>query len=192
MKVLIDAGRALSYEAAFYLDKAKAGDATAQARVDLLTPIVKSGCTDMAVEVASLGIQVHGGMGFIEETGAAQFYRDARILPIYEGTNGIQAADLLFRKTIKDQGRATSDWIEEAKKTAAQSGDDTLKTALGHLSAATDYLLQELKILGQNRCGCGSVSFSLFCGSRWGHAHAHESCRATNWTKRPCRNQSGP
>ena len=147
MKVLIDAGRALSYEAAFYLDKAKAGDAAAQARVDLLTPIVKSGCTDMAVEVASLGIQVHGGMGFIEETGAAQFYRDARILPIYEGTNGIQAADLLFRKTIKDQGRATGDWIEEAQKTAAQSEDDALKAALSHLSAATAYLLQESKSL---------------------------------------------
>lgn len=147
MKVLIDAGRALSYEAAFYLDKAKAGDRAAQARVDLLTPIVKAGCTDMAVEVASLGIQVHGGMGFIEETGAAQFYRDARILPIYEGTNGIQAADLLFRKTLKDQGKATNDWIEEAEKIVAQSGDDLLKTALGHLSAATAYLLQEAKSL---------------------------------------------
>jgi alkylation response protein AidB-like acyl-CoA dehydrogenase len=147
MKVLIDAGRALSYEAAFYLDKAKAGDPAAQARVDLLTPIVKAGCTDMAVEVASLGIQVHGGMGFIEETGAAQFYRDARILPIYEGTNGIQAADLLFRKTIRDQGRAAANWIEEAEKMAVHSGDDSLKTALGHLSAATSYLLQESKSL---------------------------------------------
>jgi len=100
----IEAGRLLAYEAALSLDLAKAGDKAAQGKVDLLTPLVKAWCTDMSVDVASTGVQIHGGMGFIEETGAAQFYRDARILPIYEGTNGIQSADLAFRKILRDGG----------------------------------------------------------------------------------------
>jgi alkylation response protein AidB-like acyl-CoA dehydrogenase len=116
MKALTEAGRALSYEAAFCLDRAASGDAAAQSKVDLLTPIVKAWCTDNAVTVASLGVQVHGGMGFIEETGAAQFYRDARILPIYEGTNGIQALDLTGRKILRDGGAALKTWIAEEKK----------------------------------------------------------------------------
>lgn len=104
MRALTDAGRALNYEAAVALGNNSV-------KVDLLTPIVKSWCTDMAVEVASIGIQIHGGMGFVEETGAAQYLRDARILPIYEGTNGIQAADLAFRKIIRDDGNAAIDYI---------------------------------------------------------------------------------
>jgi len=111
MDALTQAGRALTLEAAYHLDKANAGDKDAQIMVDLMTPIVKSWCTDNAVEIASLGIQVHGGMGFVEETGAAQYYRDARILPIYEGTNGIQALDLVFRKIMRDDGAALSTWI---------------------------------------------------------------------------------
>lgn len=107
----IEAGRALTYEAALALDRANDGDAGAQANVDVLTPIVKSWCTDMACEVTSIGIQIHGGMGFVEETGAAQYYRDARILPIYEGTNGIQAADLAFRKVARDGGAAALGYI---------------------------------------------------------------------------------
>ncbi|PZQ46343.1 MAG: acyl-CoA dehydrogenase [Micavibrio aeruginosavorus] len=109
----IEAGRAMTYEAALSLDLARAGDAAAQARVDLMTPLVKSWCTDMACEVASTGVQIHGGMGFIEETGAAQFYRDARILPIYEGTNGIQSADLAFRKILRDGGAALKTYLAE-------------------------------------------------------------------------------
>ena len=106
MRSQIEAGRALVMQAALGLD---AGDT---ALVDLLTPIVKSWCTDMAVEVTSIGVQIHGGMGFIEETGAAQFLRDARILPIYEGTNGIQAADLIFRKVLRDGGAVAFDYID--------------------------------------------------------------------------------
>ena len=140
MQALTKAGRALAYEAAFYLDKAGAGDAKAQARVDLLTPIVKAWCTDNAVEVAALGVQVHGGMGFIEETGAAQYYRDARILPIYEGTNGIQANDLVFRKVLRDKGAAMSDWIASIK-TATKS--DQLLMAVSKLEQATAALLAE-------------------------------------------------
>jgi alkylation response protein AidB-like acyl-CoA dehydrogenase len=113
MKAQVEACRALTYEAALNLDLAAAGDGGAQAKVDLLTPIVKSFATDMSLDVTSTGVQIHGGMGFIEETGAAQFYRDARILPIYEGTNGIQAADLLFRKTLRDKGAATKSYLME-------------------------------------------------------------------------------
>ena len=114
MKAQIEAMRALTYEAALMLDLANQGDVEAQARVDLLTPIVKAGGTDMSLDVTSTGVQVHGGMGFVEETGAAQFYRDARILPIYEGTNGIQAADLMFRKLIRDEGGAVKVYLSAA------------------------------------------------------------------------------
>ena len=82
----------------------------------LLTPIVKAWCTDQAVHITSLGIQVHGGMGFIEDTGAAQYFRDSRILPIYEGTNGIQALDLLKRKLFLENGRTLEKLIEKMKK----------------------------------------------------------------------------
>jgi alkylation response protein AidB-like acyl-CoA dehydrogenase len=98
MKALTQAARALCYYAAGQTDRGTLGDAAAQARADVLTPLVKAYGTDVGCEVASLGVQVHGGMGFVEETGAAQHYRDIRISPIYEGTNGIQAADLVGRK----------------------------------------------------------------------------------------------
>ncbi|MBN8520786.1 MAG: acyl-CoA dehydrogenase [Alphaproteobacteria bacterium] len=119
MKSLVCAGRALTYEAALHLDLARAGDTEAQMKVDFLTPIVKAWCTDNAVEVASMGVQIHGGMGFIEETGAAQFYRDARILPIYEGTNGIQAMDLVFRKIARDQGATALSFLTDSEKFSA-------------------------------------------------------------------------
>ena len=129
MRAQVETARALTYEAGIALDRAGAGDAAAQARVDLLTPVVKANFTDMAVEVASLGVQIHGGMGFIEETGAAQFYRDARILPIYEGTNGIQANDLAFRKILRDEGRAAQDWFHVIRSACAlKDGDSALDT----------------------------------------------------------------
>ena len=89
-------------------------------REDLFTPIAKAWSTDVSCEVASLGVQVHGGMGFIEETGAAQYYRDARITPIYEGTNGIQAMDLVGRKLSMDNGESAKRLIEEMKTTLHQ------------------------------------------------------------------------
>lgn len=104
MKAQTQAARALVYYAMAQVDRAKAGQAGAQALLDLLTPLAKAHATDLGNEVASLGIQVHGGMGYIEETGAAQHFRDARITPIYEGTNGIQAADLVGRKLNMDNG----------------------------------------------------------------------------------------
>ena len=91
--------------------------AAAAQRVALLTPIAKAFSTDIGCEVASIGVQVHGGMGFIEETGAAQIYRDARILPIYEGTNGIQALDLVTRKLPLEGGKVVEGYIRELQKT---------------------------------------------------------------------------
>jgi alkylation response protein AidB-like acyl-CoA dehydrogenase len=113
IRALVDAKRALIYFTAGAMDRARAlpaGDERdrAQALTDLLTPIAKAWCTDRGCEAADIAIQVHGGMGFIEQTGAAQIYRDARITPIYEGTNGIQAIDLLGRKLCRDDGRAVA------------------------------------------------------------------------------------
>ena len=152
MRSQVEAGRALTYYALGALDRSKRHpDGTERERagalVDLLTPMVKAWCTDMGVEVASLGIQVHGGMGFIEETGAAQHYRDARIAPIYEGTNGIQANDLVFRKVLRDDGAAAKALMAEM---AAPLGGrpvvgritDRLRASLHDLSTATDWLLR--------------------------------------------------
>ncbi len=100
------AGRALVYYAAGQVDRATLGIVGAKARLDLVTPLAKAHGTDIGCEVASLGVQVHGGMGYVEETSAAQHYRDVRITPIYEGTNGIQAADLVGRKLSGDGGAA--------------------------------------------------------------------------------------
>jgi len=120
MKALTQAARALTYYAAGQADRASLGDAAAQARLDLLTPLVKAYGTDVGVEVASLGVQVHGGMGFVEETGAAQHYRDARIAPIYEGTNGIQAADLVGRKLGLEGGAVLASLLAEIRRDAGE------------------------------------------------------------------------
>ena len=110
MRAATEAMRALAYYAAGddrpRPSRPEATRASAQRRADLLIPVVKAWCTDLGVAVASTGIQVHGGMGYIEETGAAQYLRDARIAPIYEGTNGIQANDLVGRKLSRDHGEA--------------------------------------------------------------------------------------
>jgi len=106
MRALTNGARALTYYAFGELDRNMAGDAAAGLRAEVLTPLAKAWATDVGCEVANLGVQVHGGMGFIEETGAAQHLRDARIAPIYEGTNGIQAADLVGRKLGLDGGAA--------------------------------------------------------------------------------------
>ncbi|MDP9086370.1 MAG: acyl-CoA dehydrogenase, partial [Pseudomonadota bacterium] len=106
MRALTNGARALTYLAFGDLDRKAAGDAAAGSRAAVLIPMAKAWATDIGCEVASLGVQVHGGMGYIEETGAAQHLRDARIAPIYEGTNGIQAADLVGRKLGLDGGTA--------------------------------------------------------------------------------------
>lgn len=139
MRAKIQAGRAICYACAVAADS---GDKPME---DLLTPVAKAWSTDLGVEVASLGVQIHGGMGFVEEGGAAQFYRDARIAPIYEGTNGIQAIDLYGRKLLGDRGEAMGRVIAMARDAAAQSKDPRVAARLGDaataLEEATDYML---------------------------------------------------
>ncbi len=125
MKALTQAARAICLVTARELDvshsaKDPAAKSAAAARAALLTPIAKAFSTDIACEVASIGVQVHGGMGFIEETGAAQHYRDARILPIYEGTNGIQAIDLVTRKLPLEGGKVLVGYIAELRETVEE------------------------------------------------------------------------
>jgi alkylation response protein AidB-like acyl-CoA dehydrogenase len=141
MKALTQAARALAYHAAGLTDRATLGDAGAKARVDLLTPLVKAYGTDVGVEVASLGVQVHGGMGFVEETGAAQHYRDARIAPIYEGTNGIQAADLVGRKLGLEGGAVLARLLADIRAEAGGEARlialvDACEQAAAHLAGA--------------------------------------------------------
>ncbi|WP_298670269.1 acyl-CoA dehydrogenase [uncultured Sphingomonas sp.] len=122
MKAQTLAARALVYYAAGQVDYAGLGDAAAKDRLELVTPLAKAHATDIGNEVASLGVQIHGGMGFIEETGAAQFFREARITPIYEGTNGIQAADLVGRKLALSNGGAFSSLIADIRAEAQDAG----------------------------------------------------------------------
>jgi alkylation response protein AidB-like acyl-CoA dehydrogenase len=133
MKALTMGARALVYGAVGMADRANADIAGAQARVDLLTPLAKAWGTDVGCEVASLGVQVHGGMGYIEETGAARFYRDARIAPIYEGTNGIQAADLVNRKLGLEGGAAVASLLADLRADGA--GEVALLDLIGRIEA---------------------------------------------------------
>ncbi|WP_420392156.1 acyl-CoA dehydrogenase [Acuticoccus sp.] len=127
------AARAICYACAVAIDRGRPGKPDAafwKSRADLLTPVAKAFATDVGVEVASLGVQVHGGMGFIEETGAAQHYRDARIFPIYEGTNGIQAIDLVRRKIVMEDGAALAAYLGELREVAdAARGANELQLA---------------------------------------------------------------
>ncbi|MBP2294186.1 acyl-CoA dehydrogenase [Azospirillum rugosum] len=150
MRAKTEASRALALYAGTQLDVSRhhedpAVRAAATARVDILTPIVKAWSTDIGCDVASTGVQIHGGMGFIEETGAAQHYRDARITPIYEGTNGIHANDLTFRKTGRDGGESARAFIAEMRATVAElesvPGDD-MEAIRTNLAAGLDALEQ--------------------------------------------------
>jgi 3-(methylthio)propanoyl-CoA dehydrogenase len=136
------AARALAYDAGHALDRFKAsGDKADAARADLLTPIVKAWATDLANDLTSLALQVHGGMGYIEETGIAQYVRDARVLAIYEGTNGIQANDLAFRKILRDGGQAARTYIAELRTFAKAAPDLPLDDSLTALESALTWVL---------------------------------------------------
>jgi len=139
MKAGTQAIRALLYYASGFVDRASLAEAGAREMVDLLTPLAKTYGTDMGSEIASLGIQVHGGMGFIEETGAAQFYRDIRIAAIYEGTNGIQAADLVGRKLGMEGGDVIRRHLQDIAADAA--GQAGLAALAGACSEVTEYML---------------------------------------------------
>ena len=144
MRSSTSAMRGLAYRNAEAIDRAAHGsDAEqrqlAEEQAALLTPLTKAWATDMGCELASVGIQVHGGMGFIEETGSAQHLRDARIAPIYEGTNGIQAADLVGRKLSMRDGGAVRDHLQTIRRTTqALDGADGLDRVRPHLEAAVD------------------------------------------------------
>jgi len=118
MKSLTEGVRALLYYCAGQVDRGTLGDEAPRMRAEVLVPLVKAWGTDVGVEVSGIGIQIHGGMGFIEETGAAQHWRDARIAPIYEGTNGIQAADLVTRKLGMDGGNAVFELLADIARDA--------------------------------------------------------------------------
>jgi 3-(methylthio)propanoyl-CoA dehydrogenase len=136
MKALTQGARALAYYCAGQTDRAqRQGDAAARARADLLTPLVKAYGTDVGCEVASLGVQVHGGMGYVEETGAAQHYRDARISPIYEGTNGIQAADLVGRKLPMEGGAVVRRLLDDIRAEAGGGPMERLLDAIDEVVA---------------------------------------------------------
>jgi 3-(methylthio)propanoyl-CoA dehydrogenase len=148
MKARIEAMRALSYVTAAQLDIAfhhadESKRQRAQAFVDLMIPVVKGWCTENAVEITSTGIQIHGGMGFIEETGAAQYFRDARISTIYEGTTGIQAKDLIGRKIARDNGAVMKAVISEMRKVdaaLAKVDNEDIKVIRARLAAGIDAL----------------------------------------------------
>jgi acyl-CoA dehydrogenase len=160
MRALTQAARSICYATALALDRAERGaDKTvreaAHARASLLTPLAKAFSSDIGIEVTSLGVQVHGGMGFIEETGAAQLYRDARIAAIYEGTNGIQAIDLVTRKLPLLGGRAVDTYVSELRAIveAVNATNDPalgwsglrLADALDSLTRTTNWMLTQLE-----------------------------------------------
>ena len=174
MKSGCEAMRALAYVSAASLDytNRSADGGNHGERFALLTPVVKAWSTELAQEITSLGLQVHGGMGYIEETGAAQHFRDARISSIYEGTNGIQAQDLVGRKVIRDNGKAIGELIDEINRTITELSDTdanqtVIKRALGDatekLAQAADWLLQNYRD-DPNAPGSVAINFLMLMG----------------------------
>jgi acyl-CoA dehydrogenase len=179
MRAQTEAGRALAYLAAAALDRAHSDPdpgtrRASQQLIDLLTPVVKGWCTEGCVDVASTGVQVHGGMGFVEETGAAQFLRDARITTIYEGTTGIQAADLVGRKVGFEQGKTARHVIDEMRSVAGELAGhpttelaairESLTVAIDALAAATDYVVDTFP-RDPNAVAAGSVPYLKLWGT---------------------------
>ncbi len=156
MKSQTEAMRALACVAAVSLDSARLHPSAEererhQAFADLMIPVIKGWCTENSVEIASLGIQVHGGVGYVEETGAAQYLRDARITPIYEGTTGIQANDLIGRKLARDGGRAAESVIMQMRALAAElNREPKLAAAAATFAAGVDALERAIRYVVQN------------------------------------------
>jgi acyl-CoA dehydrogenase len=178
MKAQGEAMRALAAAAAAALDQAQMHPDRSerlrhQALFDLLTPVVKGWCTEQCIEIASLGVQVHGGMGFVEETGAAQHLRDARITTIYEGTTGIQANDLVGRKVAAEKGMTAKALIEEMRGFDRELAGHThpaltvirraLAEGVGALNEATDWLL-ETSPYNAPAAGAGAVPYLKLWG----------------------------
>jgi len=179
MKARTESLRAIAAVTAAAMDVARchpdaARRAKSQAFVELMIPIVKAWSTDSAVDLASVGIQVHGGMGFIEETGAAQLFRDARITPIYEGTNGIQAADLIGRKVARDKGESIRVVIAEMREVEAaleQEKDENLSAIAARLRDGVTALEQAVQWIAATygadvrRASVGAVPFLELFGT---------------------------
>ncbi|MCP3708966.1 acyl-CoA dehydrogenase [Paraburkholderia sp. CNPSo 3274] len=178
MRAMTEGARALAYVAAAYSDHAHYhADSEVRARnlaiYEFLVPIVKGWSTEMVNEVTSLGVQVHGGMGFIEETGAAQYYRDARILAIYEGTTAIQANDLVGRKTVRDSGAVAKALLGEIARTAEELGQaggaaaasmrEQLEKGARSLANVVDYVIANVK-RDPNAVFAGSVPYLKLAG----------------------------
>jgi 3-(methylthio)propanoyl-CoA dehydrogenase len=195
MKSQIEAMRAFGYVLAADLDLAHGHPDESErrrrhARADLLIPVLKGWCTELAVEIASLGVQVYGGMGFIEETGACQYLRDARIAPIYEGTTGIQAADLVGRKLTADKGRAMAALIVEMRAVDGQLAESetaefvairtALRDAVQALEQATQWMLQasEQDLDGALAASVNYLMLTGFVCGGWQMARAAVVARA--------------
>jgi 3-(methylthio)propanoyl-CoA dehydrogenase len=177
MKAYIEAMRALLYTNAVSIDLARhhPDQAEQEARrelVDLLTPISKAWCTDLGVELASIGLQVHGGMGYVEETGVAQYLRDSRISPIYEGTNGIQAIDLVMRKVPMRDGGVVADLLAQMEGLGLELGaagpelagiQPALAGAVGVLREATGWILSRGRA-EPNDALAGAMPYLRLCG----------------------------
>ncbi|MDE2440249.1 MAG: acyl-CoA dehydrogenase, partial [Betaproteobacteria bacterium] len=173
VKSRTEAMRTLAYYAAAQIDKAHAGDVAAQARIDLLTPVVKGWSTEQGVELSSSALQVFGGVGFVEETGAAQYYRDSRITTIYEGTTAIQANDLVGRKLAREKvpGAAMKALITEINGTVdalagnPQTADiaTQLKIGVKALTNAADWIIATYDSAPQ-AVHAGSVPFLKLTG----------------------------
>lgn len=173
MRARVASSRAICYLTAGQQDIAAAHPdqdqrQAAQMRVDVLIPIAKAFVTDMGVDVASDAVQVFGGMGYIEETGAAQYYRDARIAPIYEGTNGIQAIDLLGRKMVRDQGAGMTALLDFLKQDVPEADflpqvQQILQQGFQQIEASMQYLLSHFKEK-EAACWAGAVPFLKLWG----------------------------
>ena len=158
MRSLTEAMRALILVSSEIMERAHNGDDKSIMREGFLIPIIKGWSTELAQEVTSNGVQIHGGMGFIEETGAAQYMRDARILPIYEGTNAIQANDFMFRKTIRDNGRVAKELLDEIKIDCDDNSEMSQMVTL--TSKSLDYILENRD--DQEMLSC--ISFDYLMG----------------------------
>ena len=194
MKTQIEAMRAFAYVMAADMDFARRHPDAAererrQARVNLLIPVLKAWCSELGVEIASTGIQVHGGMGYVEETGACQYLRDSRIAPIYEGTTGIQAADLVGRKLAMDQGATMAGLIGEMRSVEGKLKDrgdeelnairEALATAIDALQLATRWVLETVNRDPQAAMAA-SVSYLMLVGyvcGGWQMARAALVCK---------------
>ncbi|ORE91224.1 acyl-CoA dehydrogenase [Stappia sp. 22II-S9-Z10] len=192
MRGLTRAARAICYACAVAIDRGRPGKPDAafwKARADLLTPIAKAFASDIGCEVSSLGVQVHGGMGYVEETGAAQHFRDARIFTIYEGTNGIQAIDLVRRKITLEDGAVLAAYLGELRQIAeaARGANDLslagaarhLDTAIGAVEGAAEALRGALAAGEVDKALAGATPFLRAMGLTAGGAYLVKAALAS-------------